>query len=143
MITTAFGAPALQALRGAVEEAKGGDPLAPVTILCTDNIAAVTARRALARGVAGRGGVAAIDVTTVQRLAEHLLQATGTSARPVTSALLTALWRRELLRSPGCSRRSRSDPPPCVPSYGLTTNSARLRSRPCERSPRAATWVPT
>lgn len=101
MITTAFGAPALQALRGAVEEAKGGDPLAPVTILCTDNIAAVTARRALARGVAGRGGVAAIDVTTVQRLAEHLLQATGTSARPVTSALLTALWRRELLRSPG------------------------------------------
>ncbi|PFG18511.1 PD-(D/E)XK nuclease family protein [Serinibacter salmoneus] len=101
LITAGFGAPALQALRRAVEHAKHGDPLAPVTILCPDNIAAVAARRALAHGIGGRPGVAAIDVTTTRRLAEHLVQATGATTRPVTSALLTALWRRELERAPG------------------------------------------
>lgn len=39
-----------------VAEAKHGDALAPVTIIVRDNIAAITVRRALARGVGEHRG---------------------------------------------------------------------------------------
>src|SRR6187431_3749524 len=100
--TTAYGSDAVAKLRELVAEAKGGDPLAPVTIIARDNIAAISVRRALAGGVGERRGVAAVNVTTLRRLAEQLLAAAGQTLPPVTSALLTALWRRELAIDPGC-----------------------------------------
>lgn len=100
--TTAFGADAVVKLRDLVAKAKAGSPLAPVTIIVRDNIAAISVRRALAVGVGGQGGVAAVNVTTLRRLAEQLLAAAGDTLPPVTSALLTALWRRELADDPGC-----------------------------------------
>ena len=100
--TTAYGADAVAKLRDLVAEAKAGSPLAPVTIIVRDNIAAISVRRALAVGVGGRRGVAAVNVTTLRRLAEQLLAAAGDTLPPVTSALLTALWRRELADDPGC-----------------------------------------
>lgn len=100
--TARYGADALRQLKELVGGAKGSDPLAPVTILARDNIAAITVRRALAHGVGGRRGVAAVDVTTLRRLAERLLAAEGDTKRPVTTALLTTLWRRALASDPGC-----------------------------------------
>ncbi|GAA1941620.1 hypothetical protein GCM10009775_36750 [Microbacterium aoyamense] len=97
-----YGADAVGQLRGLVGEAKANDPLAPVTILARDNIAAITIRRALAQGVGDRRGVAAVEVTTLRRLAEQVLAAGGDTRRPVTTALLTALWRRVLSSDPGC-----------------------------------------
>lgn len=100
--TTAYGAEAVAKLGELVAAAKGGDPLAPVTILVRDDVAAITVRRALAAGIGARRGVAAINVTTLRRLAEQLLAASGQTVPPVTSVLLTALWRRELADEPGC-----------------------------------------
>lgn len=67
---TGYGAAAYEALRGVVGEVKGGDPLAPVSVLVPTNLCGVIARRVLARGVAGRAGVAGLSVLTVDRLAE-------------------------------------------------------------------------
>lgn len=100
--TTAYGADAVAKLGEFVAEAKGGDPLAPVTIIVRDNIAAISVRRALARGVGEHWGVAAITVTTLRRLAEQLLAAGGDTKPAVTSALLTGLWRGALATDAGC-----------------------------------------
>lgn len=99
---TAYGADAVAKLGELVAKAKGGDALAPVTIVVRDDIAAISVRRALARGVGGRGGIAAINVTTLRRLAEQLLAAGGDTKPPVTSALLTGLWRGALAADAGC-----------------------------------------
>ncbi|MEV1129286.1 PD-(D/E)XK nuclease family protein [Agromyces sp. NPDC049794] len=98
----AYGASAIATLGTLVAEAKGGNALAPVTIIVRDNIAAITVRRALARGVGERRGVAAITVTTLRRLAEQILAAAARTAPPVTSTLLTILWRHQLAVDPGC-----------------------------------------
>lgn len=100
--TTAYGAGAVAKLGEFVAEAKGGDPLAPVTIVVRDNIAAIGVRRALARGIGEHRGVAAINVTTLRRLAEQLLAAAGDTKPQVTSALLTGLWRGALAIDAGC-----------------------------------------
>ena len=68
VITTAYGRPALDALRTVVTEAKRDDLLAPVTILVPNNIAGIVARRHLAHGFEARGpGVAGLYVTTLPR----------------------------------------------------------------------------
>ncbi|MCP2370896.1 hypothetical protein BJ978_001572 [Agromyces terreus] len=85
-----------------VGDAKRGDPLAPVTVVVRDNIGAVGTRRALARGVGGRPGVAAVDVVTLRRVAEQVLAAAGETRPPVTSARLTAIWRGRLVEAAGC-----------------------------------------
>lgn len=97
----AHGADALDALADFVATAKAGNSLAPVAIVVRDNIAAITVRRALARGVGGRRGVAAINVTTLRRLAEQLIAGAGETLPPVSSAVLTAMWRRALGAEPG------------------------------------------
>ncbi|HAQ59674.1 MAG TPA: hypothetical protein DCR63_04365 [Microbacterium sp.] len=63
--TTAHGDDAVAKLRDIVAEAKAGSPLAPVTIIVRDNIAAISVRRALAVGVGGQGEVAGVNVTTL------------------------------------------------------------------------------
>ena len=86
------GQTALDQLCAVVGELKRDDPLAPVTILAPSNIAAITARRALA----SRGGVAAIQVTTVNRLAEQLGAPALAPRRPATRAVSAAAWRTAL-----------------------------------------------
>jgi ATP-dependent helicase/nuclease subunit B len=108
VVATAYGRPALQALRRAVTGAKQGDPLAPVTVIVPANHVGVTARRALASGSLGPvsdggAGVAAVTFLTVYRLAE-LLGAPRLAAqrrRPVSTPVLAAALRRVLRRDPG------------------------------------------
>src|ERR1035437_8130834 len=49
--TTAYGRPALEALRAAVAKLQEDDPMAPVTVLVPNNIAGIVARRFLAHGL--------------------------------------------------------------------------------------------
>lgn len=97
---TAYGAPALCALRALVAEAQEADALAPVTVIVRDNISGLTVRRALARGADGRSGVAAVTALTLPRLAELELAAAGKTSVPVTTAALTIAWRAELAHEP-------------------------------------------
>jgi ATP-dependent helicase/nuclease subunit B len=108
VVATAYGRPALVALRRAVAAAKHGDPLAPVTVIVPANHVGVTARRALAGGslgplTDGGAGVAAVTFITVYRLAE-LLGAARLAAerrRPVSTPVLAAAMRKALRRDPG------------------------------------------
>jgi ATP-dependent helicase/nuclease subunit B len=97
-----FGVDAMDALARRVAEAKVADPLAPVTIVVRDDIAAITVRRRLARGVGARPGVAAIDVTTLRRFADLLLARAGVVRPPVSPARLATLLRAELAADAGC-----------------------------------------
>jgi RecB family exonuclease len=94
-----YGEPALLALAERVAEAKAGDPLAPVSVVVPTNYAGVATRRALAR----RGGVAAVHVLTLHRLAErlagHALAAQG--RRPVSAPVVVQAVRAALAEAPG------------------------------------------
>jgi ATP-dependent helicase/nuclease subunit B len=57
---------ALDALASAISEAKGDDPLAAVTVAVPTNTCGVMTRRALGRA----GGIAGVDMVTLNRLAE-------------------------------------------------------------------------
>ena len=57
---------ALGALAAAISDAKGTDPLAPVTVAVPTNTCGVMTRRALGR----QGGIAGVDMVTLNRLAE-------------------------------------------------------------------------
>ena len=71
--TTPYGRPALEALRAAVAQIKGDDPMAPVTVLVPNNIAGIVARRFLAGGLTDKGnGIAGIYFSTLPRLAEQI-----------------------------------------------------------------------
>ncbi len=103
-----YGPGAARALHDAVRHHKGGDPLAPVTVLVPTNYVGVTARRLLAGGslgelAPGTHGVAAVSFLTVFRLAE-LLGAPALAAarrRPVSTPVLAAAIRRVLGEHPG------------------------------------------
>ena len=119
-----YGSEAVATLGELVTEAKANGPLTPVTIVVRDNIAAITTRRALAAGIGGRKGVAAINVTTLRRVADHLVSLAGRTMPPVTSARLTALWRAALADDPGSSPPSRRIRRRCVHSAGHTASFA-------------------
>jgi ATP-dependent helicase/nuclease subunit B len=83
-----------QALADAVGRAKQGEPLRPVTVIVPTNAAGVAARRQLGR----LGGVAAVDIVTLHRLAERLA---GPALRaeqrlPVSSAVIDLAVREVL-----------------------------------------------
>ena len=82
--------------------ASRADPLAPVTVLVPTNLVGVLVRRALARGF-GRRTIAALDVLTVDRLAERIAAPAlvGSGRRPATEPVLAAAWRRALAADPG------------------------------------------
>ncbi len=93
------GAAAFDALAGAVGAAKGGDPLAPVTVIVPTNTAGVMARRALGR----RGGATAIDVLTVFRLAELLGSPSllDEGRKPVSTPVIDLAVKQVLRAAPG------------------------------------------
>jgi len=104
VLTTAYGRPALDALRDVVAEAKRDDPMAAVTLLVPTNIAGVVVRRFLAHGLAAdRPGVAGLYVSTLPRLAEQLASPilTGHGRRPATRPIAAAAWRAALNAKPG------------------------------------------
>ena len=107
-VRTAYGPASALALRDAVAEAKGGEPLAPVTVVVPSNHVGVATRRLLSSGslgpVAGAGvGLAAVSFLTTYRLAELLGAATlaGQGRRPVSTPVLAAAVRAELAEDPG------------------------------------------
>lgn len=102
LITTPYGAPAIAALRCLMAELKSGDPMAPVTLLVPNEIAGITARRALATGVTpGATGIAGLWISTLPRLAEQLAAASLSPRVPATRALVAAAWRTALNDNPG------------------------------------------
>jgi RecB family exonuclease len=103
-----YGQPAAEALRAAVDGAKAGEPLTPVTVVVPSNHVGVATRRRLASGalgpVGGRGvGLAAVTFLTVYRLAELLGSGVlaGHGRRPVSTPVLTAAMRAALTDDPG------------------------------------------
>jgi RecB family exonuclease len=125
VVTTAYGRPALDALRGVVTEAKRDDAMAPVTVLMPSNIAGIVARRHLAAGLDGRGtGVAGLYVTTLPRLAEQIAAPALHPRRPATGAVTAAAWRAALEEAPGCFGKVKQHP---ATIRALTTAHRELR----------------
>ncbi len=104
---TGYGRDAAVALRDAVAGAKGGEPLAPVTVVVPSNHVGVASRRLLSSGslgpVAGGIGLAAVTFVTTYRLAELLGASVlaGQRKRPVSTPVLAAAMRAELAINPG------------------------------------------
>jgi hypothetical protein len=107
LVVAPYGPPAADALRNAVAATKGGDPLAPVTVVVPTNYVGVAARRQLAAGGPGAitehgRGIAGVTFLTVYRMAELLgaprLAAAG--RRPVSTAVLAAAVRGVLRTHP-------------------------------------------
>lgn len=103
-----YGRAAAAALRQAVADAKGGDPLAPVAVVVPSNGVGVAVRRQLARGELGplgdRGrGLAAVSFLTVYRLAELLAAPllAGQGRQPVSTPVIAAALRQALADDPG------------------------------------------
>ena len=90
---------ALDALDDAIAAAKGAAPLAPVTVVVPTNACGVMARRALGR----RRGLVAVDMVTLNRLAELLagpsLAAEGRS--PTSTPVIELAVAHVLRRAPG------------------------------------------
>ncbi len=97
---TPYGREAVALLARQVLEIKGGDPLAPVTVVVVSNYVAVAARRALA---ARPGGIANVSFLTLHRLAERLGATTLAAAgrRPVSAPVIAAAVRGVLDDEPG------------------------------------------
>ena len=100
-----YGRAATVALTEAVAEAKGGDPLAPVSIVVTDHGQGIRLRRRLAAGSTGTplSGVAAIDMVTLLDLARDLTAGAPQleGRRPVSDAVVLSATRRILREEPG------------------------------------------
>ena len=108
LVSAAYGPAASRALFDAVVAAKGGDPLAPVTVVVPTNYVGVAARRLLAGGTLGRvtdrgDGVAGVTFLTAYRLAELLgaPRLAGMHRRPVSTPVLAAAVRSVLAEAPG------------------------------------------
>ncbi len=98
---TTHGTPATAALGDAIAAAKGGDVLAPVTVVVPSNLVGVSARRTLA---AGRPeGLAAVRFETLLNLARLLagpaLEAGGGGHQRVTDPVVAAAVRSVLASS--------------------------------------------
>lgn len=101
VVTTATAGSPLARLTELVTGARQQDVLSSVTVLVPNNLAGITARRHLARGVAGRPGIANVEVVTLARLAERLVAHRMGGRRPLTTTVLTTAWRRQLADDPG------------------------------------------
>jgi hypothetical protein len=99
LLTTPYGEAAHLELARAVDAAKAGDPLRPVTVVVPSNHVGIAARRALGR----RGGIAAVTFLTPYRLAELLgaPRLAGAGRRPVSTPVLAGAVRAVLHDDPG------------------------------------------
>ena len=112
-VTTAYGPPAHEALAWAVARAKGGDPLAPVTVVVPNHYVGLAARRALGRREhGGTRGIAAVAFHTAYSLAEHLggAEMADQGRRGVSSTVIAAAVRAALRRDPGRFRGVETHP---------------------------------
>ncbi len=98
---TPFGRQATQALADAIQRAKAGVVLAPVTVVVPSNFAGLTARRLLGQGSVGLNGVANVSFVTPFRLAELLAAGLLPGLRPLTNPVLGAAVRKVLGTEPG------------------------------------------
>ncbi len=113
LVTTGYGPPAHEALATAVARAKGGDPLAPVTVVVPNHYVGLAARRALGRREHnGTRGVAAVAFHTAYDLAERLGGAAmaAEGRRGVTMTVIAAAVRTVLRRDPGHFRGVETHP---------------------------------
>ena len=113
LVTTGYGPPAHEALAEAVARAKGGDPLAPVTVVVPNHYVGLAARRALGcREHNGTRGVAAVAFHTAYGLAERLGGAlmAAEGRRGVTMTVIAAAVRTVLRRDPGHFRGVETHP---------------------------------
>ena len=113
LVTTVYGPPAHEALAEAVARAKGGDPLAPVTVVVPNHYVGLAARRALGRREHdGTRGVAAVAFHTAYDLAERLGGAAmaAEGRRGVTMTVIAAAVRTVLRRDPGHFRGVETHP---------------------------------
>ncbi|HKY14508.1 MAG TPA: PD-(D/E)XK nuclease family protein, partial [Microthrixaceae bacterium] len=104
-----FGGPANDRLAEVVAAAKGGDPLAPVTVIVPSNPVGVWARRHLG---ARPGGVANVEFSAIDRLAHEWAGPTfaARDSSPLTDQVRAAAVRVALTRSPGSLSRVASHP---------------------------------
>ena len=112
-VATAYGPAAHEALARAVAQAKGGDPLAPATVVVPNHYVGLAARRALGRRERnGTRGVAAVAFHTAYSLAEHLggTEMAGRGRRGVSNAVIAAAVRTALRRDPGHFRGVETHP---------------------------------
>ena len=113
LVTTGYGPPAHEALATAVVRAKGGDLLAPVTVVVPNHYVGLAARRALGRrDHNGTRGVAAVAFYTAYDLAERLGGAdmAEEGRRGVTMTVIAAAVRTVLRRDPGHFRGVETHP---------------------------------
>lgn len=105
-----FGPEATTALRDLLAELRGGEPLAPATVLVPTNYVGVAVRRSLAWG--SERGLAGVSFSTIYRLAELLGAArlAGAGRRPVSTPVLAAAVRSVLQLEPGVFAASREHP---------------------------------
>jgi ATP-dependent helicase/nuclease subunit B len=101
-------ADAFSALAGAIADAKNGDPLEPVTVIVPTNTCGVMTRRALGRDV----GVAAVDMVTLNRLAELISgPALATESRsPMSTPVIDLAIAAVLSGEPGTFKTVASHP---------------------------------
>ncbi|MDE0515091.1 MAG: hypothetical protein OXH43_02035, partial [Acidimicrobiaceae bacterium] len=113
LVTTGYGPPAHEALAKAVARAKGGDPLAPVTVVVPNHYVGLAARRALGRRTHnGTRGTAAVAFHTAYDLAERLggAEMAAEGRRGVTMTVIAAAVRTVLRRDPGHFRGVETHP---------------------------------
>ena len=113
LVTTGYGPPAHEALATAVARAKGGDPLAPVTVVVPNHYVGLAARRALGRRTHnGTRGTAAVAFHTAYDLAERLggAEMAAEGRRGVTMTVIAAAVRTVLRRDPGHFRGVETHP---------------------------------
>lgn len=100
-LSTVLTAPAssLDALADEIDAAKGTDRLEPVTVVVPTNACGVMARRALGR----RGGLVAVDMVTLNRLAELLAGPALADAdrSPISAPVLDLAIAAVLTEEPG------------------------------------------
>ncbi len=98
--TTRYGPAATDRLADEIVVLKGGDVLAPVTVVVPSNYAGISIRRALAQRP---GGIAAVTFTTLARVAERMAGSVLAAAgrRPVSGPVLAGSVRKVLAADPG------------------------------------------
>ncbi len=106
IVRTSYGRGATIALAEAIDDARRGDPLTPVTVVVSDHGLGISLRRLLANGVRGgvtSPGLAAVDIATLLDLARALSSGAPEleGRRPLSDAVVQAAARRILATRPG------------------------------------------